>query len=67
MLVACDLYVVSESAWSVVFVPVVIGSVDVVDTWGSVVEWDACVVTTTVVLKSVFAVVAMAVVGKVDV
>lgn len=76
-LVVWDLSVVSESAWSVVgcsgsavvLVPVVTGSFDVVGTWSSVVgtlALEVCAVTTTVVLKSVLAVVAVAVVAKVD-
>lgn len=67
-LVLWDLSVVSESAWSVVgccgsavvLVPVVTGSFDVVDIWASVVGTsvlEVCGVTTTVVLKPVFAVV----------
>lgn len=76
-LVLWDLSVVSESAWSVVgccgsavvLIPVVTGSFDVVDIWASVVGtsvMEVCGVTTTVVLKPVFAVVAVAVVVKVD-
>lgn len=49
---------------AVVFVPVVPGGSDVVDTWASVVELK--VVTTAVVNKSVYAVDAIAVVEKVD-
>lgn len=59
VLVGWDLYVVSESAGlvvgccgsAVVFVAVVTGGCDVVDTWGSAVEWEVCVVPTTVVGK----------------
>lgn len=63
--VVCDV----SCGSAVVLVPVVTGCFDVVDIWASVVGTsvlEVCGVTTTVVLKPVFAVVAVAVVVKVD-